>query len=259
MNISFLFIFCILSVSASCQQFFSNVSLEIGARHNRSRGYEFTPSAMINGEEYHIRYYTFKRDWQPYFALNTSFYKQHFKKDSSISFSLRTGISYFQVERDHSFAWLAGNDRWYIYSYEDELYYTTKTSNLGFDLGIVFSKLFKEKYTYEVGFIYRGDYSFVHSTHYHKVPHDSTQWNTIQYPQKHRFRNKINHDVYFYYGHHFSINKNYSLGFNFVLPIFNIGQIIGWNLRYPIPGHENNFWNRNNFFGFTARYNFDAK
>lgn len=256
-----LFFLCLSNFSFS-QKYFTDISITAGVRYNQAMRYEKFSDFENDSRYEHNKYYSFRTDWNPFIAVQSSFFEYLLKKQKkgrSLSLKFEGGLFFHQVKRDHEFVHLyetsKENDstQLHISSYDDIVSYTTKSNNLGVSLNFVFVKKWSKYFDFEYGLLYKSDFSFLQDISYEHQPEDNS-WRELEYSKSHYFKNRFSQEIYLYLGTMFIINKGLSLGLTIELPTIFYGNYV-FDSKYPIIGIENNFNNRNVFFGLKCAYN----
>jgi hypothetical protein len=241
-----------------------DISITSGARYNQAMSYEKFSSIENEGRLERNNYYSFHKDWSPFIAIQSSFFEfllKKQKKGRSLSLKLEGGLFFHQVKRDHEFHFLyekfkeTDSTQFYITGFDDILSYTTKSNNLGISINVIFVKKWSKLFDFEYGIVYKSDFSFSQNISYNHQAEDGG-WRGLQYSNSHYLKNRFSQEIYLYLGTMFNLNERLSLGLTIELPTFIYGSYIFSN-HYPIVGTENNFNNRNAFFGLKCAYKFN--
>jgi len=246
---------------SSAQKYFTDISVTSGGRFNQyvypERIAEFENENRYERSKYHSRII----GWNPFFAVQTTIFHYRLKnqkKGRSLSLKLEGGLFFHKVMRDHYYDFLfskkIGSDSmvYHINGSEEHLAYTTKSNNLGISLNVIFVKKWSEVFDFEYGLVYKSDFSFLQDISYENQPEDDS-WRELEYSKSHYLKNRFSQEVYLYLGTMFNLNKKLSLGLTVELPTLIYGYYSTRN-SYPIVGTENNFNNKNVFFGLKCAY-----
>jgi hypothetical protein len=262
-------IFILSSITGSvAQNYFTDISLTFGTRYNdNSTG---TPENYDNIEysdrQEKVRYFTMTRKWNSFIALQSSIIEgviKQQKKDRSLSMKLEGGFYFHRVNRSHHFSSLISNNfnsdstHYYLYSSEDYLSYSTKSNNIGVSLNIVFVKKWSKIFDFEYGLLYKSDLSFLQVISYDEQPTNDS-WRQLEYSKSHNLKNRFSQQINLYFATMFNLNDRFSLGLSFEIPTI-IYSLYTTHKSYPIVGTENNYINRNSFFGLKCAYTFNKQ
>lgn len=246
------------------QKYFTDISITSGARYNQAMSYEKFSYFENDIRLERNNYYSFRRGWSPFIAIQSSFFEYVLKKQKkgrSLSLKLEGGLFFHQVKRDHEFHYLyekfkeTDSTQFYISGFGDIVSYTTKSNNLGISLNVIFVKKWSKIFDFEYGLVYKSDFSFLQNISYENKPEDDS-WRELEYSKSHYLKNRFSQEIYLYLGTMFNLNRRLSVGLTIELPTLLYGNYV-FDLNYPIVGTENNFNNRNVFFGLKCAYKFN--
>ena len=262
-NLTLLFILSSINLCFS-QRYFTDISITSGARYNQAQIYEKFSYFENESKLERNNYYSYRRGWSPFIAIQSPFFEfvlKDQKKGRSLSLKIEGGLFFHQVKRDHEFHYLyekfkeTDSTQIYISDFGDILSYTTKSNNLGISLNAIFVKNWSKLFDFEYGLVYKSDFSFLQNISYEHQPEDES-WRALEYSNSHNLKNRFSQEIYLYLGTMFNLSKSISLGLTIELPTIFYSSYI-FSKRYPIVGTENNFNNRNAFFGLKCVYKFD--
>lgn len=249
---------------SSAQKYFTDISITSGARYNQTIRYEKFSDCKNESRTERNKYHGYGANWNPFITIQSSFVEYVFrkqKKGRSLTFKIEGGLFFHQVKRDHYFDFLyskkIGSDSmvYHINGSEKHLSYTTKSNNLGISLNVIFVKKWSEIFDFEYGLVYKSDFSFLQNISYEYQPTDDS-WRELEYSKSHYLKNRFSQEIYLYLGTMFNLNRRLSVGLTIELPTLLYGNYV-FDSNYPIVGTENNFNNRNVFFGLKCAYKFN--